>query len=175
MDMIPRRSVLVSLAAFGLSLTASPLQAAPRPYMLDADASKVGFVWKLGPDAIQGEMPIAQAELAIDFTDVRRSDVRVVMDASNARAGFLFATQALRGPKMLDTANHPLISFNSTSVRKSGDGARIDGQITVRGVTRSQQLNARLFRPAGSDPGDLDQLRILLDGTLSRSAFGATS
>ena len=152
----------------------SRLHAAARPYMLNGEASKVGFIWKLGQDEVEGQMPVARANLLLDFADIRQSSVEVELDAANVRAGFVFATQAMKGPKMLDTNEHPAIRFTSNSVRKSGNGARIDGQITIRDITRPLQLDAQLFRPVGSDPDDLRQLRIRLTGTINRAEFGAT-
>ena len=57
--------------------------------------------------------------------------------------------------------------------RLSG-GARISGRLTLRGVTRSQDLTASIYRPPGSDPNDLQSLTVLLSGQLSRADFGAT-
>jgi polyisoprenoid-binding protein YceI len=54
------------------------------------------------------------------------------------------------------------------------EGASIEGQLTLRGVTRPLDLDAVLSRPAGSAPDDLSVLTIRLTGRLSRSAFGAT-
>lgn len=174
MKQMSRRSALVRFAVIGFAITSAPLYAAPRSYVLDGAASTVGFIWKLGEDPVEGEMPVTSADLTIDLADVRHSSVTVELDATNVRAGFIFATQALKGPKMLDTDNYPHIRFQSTSVQKSGDGAQIDGLITIRGITRPFGLHARLFRPAGSDPDDFDQLQIILNGKISRKEFGAT-
>ena len=153
---------------------ALPLNAAPQAYALDARSSAVEFLWDFGPDEFTGSMAITQADLVIDFANLGASEVRVTVDASRAEAGFPFATQALRGPRMLDTATHPDLTFVSSSVTSTGGGsARISGDLTVRGVTRPASLDAVIYRAAGSDPGDLRQLTILLDGSLSRAAFGA--
>ena len=49
----------------------------------------------------------------------------------------------------------------------------MEGDLTVRGVTRPQTFTARLFRPGKAAPGDRSRLTIRLEGDLSRSAFGA--
>ncbi|MBM1221575.1 YceI family protein [Ponticoccus sp. SC2-23] len=163
--------VILFLAAMAL---APALSAAPRDYTLDERASEVGFSWQFGEDTFTGTMEIAQADLTIDFEDVSQSRVTVAVDASRAEAGFPFATEAMRGPRVLDTAAHPLISFRSRSFTRTGPGtATIEGDLTVRGVTRPETITAQIYRAPGSDAGDLSRLTVLISGSLSRSAFGA--
>lgn len=153
---------------------ATAVWAAPRDYSLDERASDVGFSWVFGEDTFTGTMEIARADLSIDFDEVSNSQVFVAVDASRAEAGFPFATEAMRGPRVLDTANHPLISFRSRSFTRTGPGtARIEGDLTVRGVTRPAALSAQIYRAPGSEAGDLSRLTVLLGGALSRAAFGA--
>lgn len=153
--------------------TATTLGAAPRTYALDPAQSLVGFAWDFGPDEIKGEMPVTRADLSLDFKDVTKSKVAVDVDVTRAKAGFPFASQGMKGPKVLDAANHPTISFVSSSVQRTKDGARINGDITVRGVTRPMSFDAQIFRQRGTEETDLSQLVILLNGALNRSEFGA--
>lgn len=158
---------------FVAMIVATTLSAAPRDYTLDERDSEVGFSWQFGEDTFTGTMEIAQADLSIDFDNVSNSQVSVAVDASRAEAGFPFATEAMRGPRVLNTAAHPLISFRSRSFERTGPGtARIEGDLTVRGVTLPAALTAQIYRAPGSDPGDLSRLTVLLTGALSRAAYG---
>lgn len=74
---------------------------------------------------------------------------------------------------MLDAARFPQIHFVSTGVRKTDGGAVIDGNITVRGVTRPMTFIAEIYRQRGTETNDLTHLVILLTGALNRSDFGA--
>ncbi|SPH17169.1 Protein YceI [Defluviimonas aquaemixtae] len=169
-----RRTFLRFVAAAAALLPAARAFATPVRYALDAAHSTVGFETDFGPDKITGNMPVASADLAIDFERVTNSRVSVVLDATRARASFPFAAQALKGPKVLDVQVYPLITFDSISVRRQGDNARIEGALTIRGVTRPATLIATIFRQTGSQPGDLSRLTIRLVGAVRRSAFGAT-
>lgn len=163
---------LLILAA--LHLLATGAAAAPSDYKFIRDQSRVGFTWFLGQEAILGTMPVARAEISLDFDRPGNSRVFVAVDAANARAGAPFASEAMKGPGVLSTAKHPEITFRSRSVRRDGQGgALITGDLTLRGVTRPQTLSARLFRPSGTAAGDRTRLTIRLDGRLSRSDFGA--
>lgn len=145
----------------------------PARYRLQTENSTVGFKTDFGGDAITGTMPVARADLTLDFHSVARCHVSVTLNAAGARASFPFATQAMKSPSVLDTAQYPAITFRSTRVRAKGKGALIDGVLTIRGVSRPVTLRARFYRPPGSHPGDLSHLSIVLKGTISRSAFGA--
>lgn len=163
--------LIVLLAAL---LAAQPLAAAPRTYRLNPAESVVGFVWSFGKDRVQGRMPVAEARVQVDFEQLANSKVSVSVDTTRAEAGFLFATQAMRGPRMLDADRHGRITFTSRSVHSEGRGALIEGDLTVRGITRPMAMHASLHRQSGAAQGDLDHLQILLTGTLRRSDFGAT-
>jgi polyisoprenoid-binding protein YceI len=166
------RQILFTLATL-VALTASPALAVPRVYALDLQQSTVAFAWDFGKDEIKGNMPVARADLTIDFLAVADSKVDVAVDVTGAVAGFPFASQAMKGPKVLDAARFPQIVFVSTGVRKTAGGAVIDGNITVRGVTRPMSFDAEIYRQRGTDANDLTRLTILLTGALNRSDFGA--
>ncbi|MEM9427048.1 MAG: YceI family protein [Pseudomonadota bacterium] len=147
---------------------------APAEYRLQKDQSRVGFVWFFGDDAITGEMPVARASIALDFDQPANSRINVAVDAAKARAGAPLAGEAMKGQSVLWTDRFPEITFQSQTVRRDGaGGAVLTGRLTVRGVTQPQTFTARLFRPAGAAPGDRSRLTIRLQGSLSRSAFGA--
>ncbi|MDP3960394.1 MAG: YceI family protein [Pseudorhodobacter sp.] len=162
------------LAALASLVLAGAALAAPVSYVLDTTASVVGFETDFGPDRITGQMPVTRADLSLDFSHVARSTVAVTLDASAAVASFPFAAQAMRGPKVLNVAEHPQIAFQSTSVKAEGNGARVDGQVTIRGATRPMVLHATIWRQQGSVATDLSHLVIRLTGAVNRSAFGAT-
>lgn len=171
-NLLARTLRLVAILA--TLLAAAPLSAKPVEYELLPSQSRVGFTWSLGTDRIRGEMPVSTARIVIDFERVAHSSVQVEMDVSRARAGFPFADQAMKGPKVLWSDRFPSITFRSTSVRPAGKGrAAIEGDLTIRGVTRRVLLDATLYRPPGTTESDLDNLTIKLGTTVSRSAFGA--
>ncbi|MGB8812536.1 MAG: YceI family protein [Paracoccaceae bacterium] len=157
-----------------LAQGASPAHAAPSLYALEPEASIVGFETDFGPDHITGQMPITRADLTLDFNNVAGSKIAVTLDASSAKASFPFAAQAMKGPKVLDTGAHPEITFKSTSVKKQGAGARVAGNLTIRGVTRPMVLTAQIWRQQGAAENDLTHLTIRLTGTVHRADFGAT-
>ncbi len=158
-----------------LAMCAMPAQTAPRTYSIDTKGSLVQFSWDFGTTESWGRMPLVKADVSIDFEVPGRSQIAVAVDARNAQAGFLPATQAMRGPSVLDAKAFPLITFVSERItRTSSSTAEIDGNITIRDVTRPIHLRAQIYRQSGSDPTDLSNLTILLTGAVERSNFGAS-
>jgi polyisoprenoid-binding protein YceI len=153
---------------------AQATRAAPVTYALDEAASTVAFETDFGPDLITGAIPLATADLRLDFENVANSSVSVVLNVSGATASFPFAAQALKGPKVLDARSFPQMSFESTKVTRTDDGAEVTGNMTIRGVTKPVTLRAVMTRPKGSAPDDLDRLTMRLSGRVSRADFGAT-
>ncbi len=153
---------------------AGPVVAAPATYVLEPATSTVGFETDFGKDRITGQMPITSADLTLDFDSIANCKVAVTLDASGAEASFPFAAQAMKGPKVLDTGNHPQIVFQSTSVKAAGDGAKVSGWLTIRGVRQPVVFDAQIWRQKGSKVGDLSHLSIRLTGTVLRSTYGAT-
>lgn len=153
---------------------ATPALAAPANYTLEPAKSTVGFSTDFGPDHITGHMPVTRAELTLDFQRVANSKVAVTLNVANADASFPFATQAMKGPKVLDAGSHPDITFASTSIAPDGDGATVQGNVTIRGVTRPMTLKASIYRQQGTEAGDLSHLTVRLVGSVQRSDFGAT-
>jgi polyisoprenoid-binding protein YceI len=153
---------------------APPAFAKPVAYDLQPDASNVQFETDFGKQLITGNIPIASADLVIDFEALANCRIDVVLNAAKAGASFPFAADAMKGGSVLDTATHPQISFQSTTVKAEGKGARVKGNITIRGVTRPVTLAAEIFRQQGTEAGDRSRLTIRLTGQVKRSDFGAT-
>lgn len=154
-------------------LVATLAEAKVVAYTLDAAASTVAFETDFGPDLITGTIPLLSADVALDFDQIRNCTVAVALDVTGATASFPFAAQALKGPKVLDAASFPELTFQSTSVARKGDVAVVDGTLTIRGVTHPATFIARISRPAGSAEGDFAHLTVLLTGAVKRSDFGA--
>lgn len=173
---LTRRLALVILACAALPGRG---RAVPRRYRLDPDGTRVGFGFLLKGIPHAATIPVTRASLQIDPDDLARARIAVTLDATAARAGLFYATEAMRGPGVLDAAHHPEIRFVSTAIRlgpggRLSGGARVRGLLTLRGVTRPVEMDAALYRPQGSAPDDLDDLTVHLRGAVSRAAFGAT-
>lgn len=172
--LITRRTVI----AAALGALATQAHSAARRYRLVPQNSKVAFGFIVNGAAQSGTLPILNADIRVDTSDLTRSSADVTGDIRRAKTGLAFVTQALLSADVLDAANHPTVRFRSKNIalgRKGriSEGARITGDLTLRGVTRPLTLNALLSRPSGTAPDDLSTLTIQLNGALNRQDFGA--
>jgi polyisoprenoid-binding protein YceI len=75
------------------------------------------------------------------------------------------------GPGFFDAERHPEITFRSTEVRLTDDGrAEVDGELTIRGVTRPVTASGHYARPRPSGFGELAGLQ--LQTSFDRREFG---
>lgn len=165
--------------AGGLAFAASPARAARRTYELVPTGSRIAFVFTASGTAQTGTVPVSTADITVDTRNLTRSSADVTADIRNVSSGLVFITQAIKSADLLDAANHPTVRFTSTKIRlgakgRISAGAEIDGNLTLRGITKPITLQAALSRPAGTKPDDLSILYIKLNGTLRRSDFGAS-
>lgn len=176
MKHLSRRSIVAGLAALPLC---GPVNAALRPYILSQSGTKVRFTFELSGVQQSGSMPIRSADVQVDTNRLQNSRVSVVLDVAEARTRLPFARMPMLGQSVLDAKTYPTIQFVSTSIQlgpdgRISDGARVTGDLTVRGVTRPITLQANLYRQAGTAVDDLDRLSIGLTGGLNRHDFGAS-
>lgn len=164
--------LFLCIIVFFAMLTAA--QADPVRYRLQTSKSSVGFSFRVNSSQIKATMPVTSADIQIDFRTLANSKIQIVLNASKARTGFILATEAMRGKSVLDATNHPQISFVSTHISQTQNGAAIDGLITIKGITKPIRLAAQFYRQAGSPPKDRSRLVILLTGAVSRADFGAS-
>ena len=81
----------------------------------------------------------------------------------------------LQNSEWLDTANHPTATFRSTAIERTGPNtARVTGDLTIRGVTRSITLDATYNTSHASHPAGFPGALIGFSarGTFLRSQYG---
>jgi polyisoprenoid-binding protein YceI len=75
------------------------------------------------------------------------------------------------GPEFFDAERHPEIAFRSTAVHLDDDGlAAIDGELTIRGVTRPVTATGHYAEPRQASFGEVAGLQ--LQTTFDRREFG---
>ena len=79
-----------------------------------------------------------------DEANPERSSVEAHIDASSIDTGMEARDAHLRSADFLDAATYPELLFRSTHIEQSGDGYRIDGDLTIRGETRPVTLDAEI-------------------------------
>jgi polyisoprenoid-binding protein YceI len=103
-----------------------------------------------------------------DFSDAR---VRFEADVDSINTGNEQRDGHLKSPDFFDAANHPTLSFVSTSMAKKGEGRyELTGNMTIRGTTRPMRLDVVYHGTVKGFDGDVAAFEI--SGKLNRQDFG---
>lgn len=109
-----------------------------------------GFTVTAGTVTVAGGQPVA---------------VTATLDAASVRTGIAKRDGDLAGRRFFDTARHPTIRVECTTVVPDGDGWLADAVLTVTGG--GAPLTLRVTRQADAEPGTV---RIRAEGVLDRAA-----
>ena len=162
-----------------LALAALPALAAASPsyhYQLDGARSQVSAkVSYMGLGSKTARFPAMRGAIRLVPEHLEEIDLDVVLDAAQMTAGSNSDTAYLRGPDFFDVAHFPAVSFSGHRMTMTGPtAARIDGQITARGVTRPCTLVVTFRDPPAQISG---RAPIELTGVaaINRREFGMTA
>lgn len=72
--------------------------------------------------------------------DVTGSSVTASIDATSINTGNQQRDDHVRSADFFDVANHPNWTYRSTGVRQDGGDLVVDGELTIKGVTRTVPL-----------------------------------
>jgi len=123
--------------------------------------SKVrGKFTKFSGELVTGENPLA-------------SSVAAEIDLASIDTGAEQRDGHLRSPDFFDTENHPVMSYRSTGIRAKGDGYVVDGELTLKGVTKNVPLTLEL-NGFGPDPYGGTRAGFTATGEINRQDFGVT-
>lgn len=143
-------------------------------YGLDVSHSHVGFVVRhLMVAKVRGRFAAFTGTVDI-ADDPAASSVHVDIDVASIDTRDEQRDGHLRSADFFDADNHPQMSFRSTKVaHASGDRWLVDGDLTIRGVTKPVQLTVE-FEGAAVDPWGNAKIGFSATGELDREAFGLT-
>ncbi len=117
----------------------------------------------------RGALPEVTASLrgdgdALSLEGAARVDSITITEPPEMRASVL-------GPAFFDAENHPEVGFRSAAIRlEENGGAEVEGELTIRGVTRPVFANGRYAAPRLSGFGEIAGLE--LRTTIDRREFG---
>jgi polyisoprenoid-binding protein YceI len=164
--MLTRHSWLAGLLALGAALAHTGSQATE--YTIDPARTLVSFEMRSLGTIQRGEFGRAAGSVILD-SGQERGELAIVIDARSLKAGSEATARFVRGPAMLNTEVHPQIQYRAQRfVFTGGRPARIEGELTLLGVTRSVALDVSRY-----DCID-ERCAIVATANLKRSAFGMT-
>lgn len=152
--------------------TTTPTAVPTATWQIDPVHSSIGFaVRHLGVSTYRGSFAGASGTIATSAGGL--SEVAGEVELANVVTSDANLTGHLQSPDFFDAARHPRATFRSTSIDQAGDDLTIDGELTLRGVTRAIVLRGELVSVA-TDPYGNEKIGVEVSGAIDRSAFGIT-
>jgi polyisoprenoid-binding protein YceI len=147
----------------------------PRPgrYVIDNGHSTVGFeVRHMMLTRVRGVFHDVAGTLEI-AQDITQSAVEVTIAAASIDTSNAERDEHLRSGDFVLAAVYPHITFHSRSVQLQPDGLTVDGDLTIRGVTRRVSLRAR-YEGSGTDPWGDERIAFTAETTIDRYDWDIT-
>ncbi len=134
-------------------------------YTIDVAHSRLGFVARHAMiTKVRGAFNDFVGTAVIDADDPAKSQVTITIQAESIDTRNEQRDAHLRSNDFLDLANHPLITFESTTVEaRPGDVYRLTGDLTIRGVTKPVTFDLE-FTGSAVDP--FGNTRVGLEGSV---------
>jgi len=107
----------------------------------------------------------------VTAADPLSSTVTATVDVTSLDTGLEAFNRHLASGEYLDTGNHPTAEFRSTALRATEDGFELDGDLTLRGATRSVTFD---LEPHGFGEGMRGEQKTAFSAstTIDRTDFG---
>jgi len=80
-------------------------------------------------------------------------------------------TAHLLSPEFFDAERTPEIGFSADDISRSGDDVVVDGELTIKGITKPVELTGTIGDPAQDAYGN-DRVGLTLATTIDRTQFG---
>ncbi|MBP2436172.1 YceI family protein [Microbacterium amylolyticum] len=145
----------------------------PGTYVLDAAHSDVGFeVRHMMMSKVRGHFEVKEATFVLPENPLDAS-VEATVDVASLNSRDEGRDQHLRSADFFDAETYPKITFVSTQVREEDGGLVVDGDLTIKDVTKSVTF-ALDIGGFGTDPWGGSKAGATATATINREDFGLT-
>jgi polyisoprenoid-binding protein YceI len=141
---------------------------------IDPVHSHIGFVARhLMVSKVRGnftkfEGQIVTAENPLESTATATIDT-ASLDTSNPQRD-----ADVKGENFLDVANHPTMTFQSTGIRPADGDFIVDGELTIKGITKPVELKTEV-NGFGPDPYGGTRAGLSATAEINRTDYGITA
>ena len=139
-------------------------------WALDPVHSTVGFEIGYLVGTFKGQFRDVDAQLQVGETGARLEG-RARAASVDVKDENLAAH--LQSPDFFDAESHPELSFAADDIAIDGGGVTVDGEITIKGVTRPVVLTGTVAEPL-TDPYGNERIGLAIATTIDRTEFGVS-
>ncbi len=131
-----------------LIATAFPVvvSAAPEVYEIDPVHSTVSFKVRHFFTEVPGRFKDFSGTITVDLEDLEQSSAEATINAASIDTANEKRDKHLRSADFFDVEKYPEIVFKTKGVEPTGEeAAKVKGQLTIHGVTKEVELDAKLL------------------------------
>ena len=122
---------------------------------------------------VRGEFQVVRGALNLNSDDIIQSSVEAEIEAASIETRDQQRDAHLRSADFLDAEQYPVITFRSTKIHEmGGEALRVDGDLTIHGVTRDVTLHVDSVSPETKDPWGNLRLAASAGTVIRRKDFG---
>lgn len=168
------RSPTFAAALLLAAITAAAAHAQARTYVLDPTHSFPRVTYSHFGYSTQLIRFNRTTGTVVYDRQARTGAVDIVIDTTSVDTGLARFDEHIQGPDFLDTATYPTATFKSTRVVFAGDEpAAVEGDLTIKGVTKPVTLRITSFRNMPHPMAKKDAIGANAAVTIRRSEFNA--
>lgn len=156
------------------ALILAPGLALATTYEVDPAHTSASFTVKhMMVTNVRGEFSKVSGTVNFDDKNPTRSTVEATIDAASVTTRNDMRDNHLRSPDFFDVQKFPTITFKSTKVTSAGKGKlKVDGELTIHGVTKPVILNVEGPSPEMKDPFGNVRRGLTATTHIKRSDYG---
>ena len=156
--------------------TAAPVETITTTWNLDPAHSIAEFKVKHMMIAnVKGQFPKVSGALLLDPSDLANSRVEASIEAASIHTRDEQRDAHLKSADFFDVEKFPTLHFKSTGIGIVGEGElAVDGDLTIRGVTRKVRFAVEGPTPAMKDPWGNTRVAVSATTRINRKDFGLT-
>lgn len=144
-------------------------------WAIDTSHSSVTFsVRHMMISNVKGEFGAFSGSARFDPSAPERASVEVDVELASIDTRDDKRDGHLRSADFFDVERHPRMTFRSTGIRRAGSGLAVDGDLTIKGVTKKVTLAVDGPTAPHADPWGNQRIGAEASATIKRSEFGIT-
>ena len=138
------------------------------------DGESIAFVYQVALIDFSGKFVVDNSYFQIDFEGPEASKFQLYLDVNQSNAGFPLATKLMLSEPVLFAKENPKISFISNNITRLKNRFKITGMLTIRGVSKKFELEAKLDMKSENNFDNISFLNFHIFANIFRSDYGAS-
>jgi polyisoprenoid-binding protein YceI len=144
-------------------------------WKIDGSHTQAGFSVKhFMISTVRGDFDKTEGKVMLDEADITKSTVEATIDMASVSTRDEKRDAHLKNADFFDVAKFPKMTFKSTKVEKAGEGLKVTGDLTMKGVTKPVVLDVVGPTKEIKDPWGNTRRGLSATTKLNRKDFGVS-